>query len=64
MKPKKFEYEQTCSRCDGSGTDPDMPDCVCDCCENGLEILNLTEAEAVEYPNARKRERSGDLEQQ
>lgn len=55
-KPKRFEYEQTCSRCDGTGTDPEMPDCACDVCENGIETLTLTEAEAVSYPNAKRRD--------
>ena len=55
MKVKRFEYERTCSRCDGSGIDQDSPDCVCDCCEDGLETLLLTEAEATEYEGARKK---------
>lgn len=26
-----------CSRCGGSGVDPDLPDCHCDCCVEGME---------------------------
>jgi len=54
-KPPTFEYERVCSRCDGTGLDPEIADCVCDCCVDGLEILELTEAEAVNYPGCRKR---------
>lgn len=51
----RYEYTQTCSRCDGTGIDPDMSDCACDCCEDGLETLLLTETEAQQYPAARKK---------
>ena len=54
MKAQKFKYEQSCSRCDGTAIDPDSPDCVCDCCVDGVEELELTEAEAVNYPDARR----------
>ena len=54
-KPVIYEYNQTCSRCDGSGVDPDMPDCACDCCENGIETLLLTVTESINYPNARRK---------
>lgn len=54
-KEQRHEYEQVCSRCGGTGTDPDSQDCLCDCCENGYEIMFLTDAEAAEYPNARKK---------
>ena len=53
-KAKRFTYEQTCSRCGGTGDDPEIADCACDCCENGIEKLELTEAEAVNYPNAKR----------
>lgn len=55
VKAPKFDYEQTCSRCAGSAIDPDSQDCICDCCVDGVETLTLTEAEAVDYPNARKK---------
>ena len=54
-KERTYKYEQPCSRCDGSGIDPEMSDCICDCCENGKEILTLTEAEAKNHPNAERR---------
>lgn len=59
-KAKKFKYVQTCSRCGGSGLDPEIANCTCDCCDDGVETLTLTEEEAKNYPNA-ERERSGDL---
>lgn len=54
MKEKLYTYVQTCARCDGTGVDPDMADCACDCCESGTETLELTEAQALDYPNAHK----------
>lgn len=54
-KPKTFKYERTCSRCDGSGDDPEISNCVCDCCDGtGNETLDLTEAEAANYPGVRR----------
>lgn len=52
----RHEYEQPCSRCDGTGIDPEIAQCVCDCCVDGVETLTLTEEEAVEYPNARRKQ--------
>jgi hypothetical protein len=52
-EPRRI-YEQTCSRCDGTGVDPVIADCACDCCKDGVEILELTETEAINYPNARR----------
>ncbi len=57
---KTHEYEQTCSRCDGSGDDPEISNCMCDCCDGtGMETLTLTEAEAVNYPHAKIRRADG-----
>lgn len=54
-KAERFKYEQTCSRCDGSGSDPEIANCSCDCCQGtGTETLELTEAEAANYPNAQR----------
>jgi hypothetical protein len=50
----RFQYEQECSRCGGTGIDPEMHDCACDCCDHGVESLYLTEVQAREYPNAKK----------
>ena len=47
-------YQQPCSRCGGSGDDPDAAECVCDCCVGGVETLLLTEADARSYPNAKR----------
>lgn len=48
-------YEQICTRCGGSGDDPEVNNCICDCCAGtGMEELEITEAEAVNYPNARR----------
>lgn len=54
---KRYEYTRVCSRCDGEGIDPELPDCVCDCCENGVEELLLTEAEALLYPGVQRRDK-------
>lgn len=50
--PTKRTYERPCSRCGGTGVDPEMEDCACDCCESGTEYLELTEAQALDYPGA------------
>lgn len=55
MKPQRYTYEQPCSRCGGTGEDPEIADCACDCCTNGVETLELTEAEAINYPNAKRK---------
>ena len=60
MAEKRYTYTRVCGRCDGTGVDPDSPDCACDCCESGTETLELTEAESVRYPGAVKQESSGD----
>lgn len=49
---QRYDYCQECSRCGGTGTDPEDPSCVCDVCEDGIETLSLTEDEAQRYPNA------------
>jgi DnaJ-class molecular chaperone len=56
MKVKRFEYEQMCSRCNGSGEDPVISNCVCDCCDGtGMETLTLTPEEAAHYPNVSRK---------
>jgi hypothetical protein len=37
VKPAKKTVMQVCSRCEGTGVDPDMPDCRCDVCGGTLE---------------------------
>jgi len=54
-KPEQiFTYFQACSRCDGSGDDPDDDRLQCDCCDDGTEFLSLTEAQALNYWRAVK----------
>lgn len=60
MAEKRFFYDRTCSRCDGSGDDPEIADCRCDCCAStGTEVLELTEREAMSYPGATKAKDQG-----
>lgn len=43
---KRNIYTQVCSRCRGTGVDPDDETRVCDCCKDGIEELRLTDEEA------------------
>ena len=53
-KEKTFKYERTCSRCGGTGDDPEIADCACDCCEDGKETLTNAQAEALNYPGVKR----------